>query len=224
LCVPKTSSTPCGQAIFVDQATGARAFSYAVLVEVDRLRQRFQGGGCVQGAVRPAQIVMGLVLARYPPQMILVPGEGTVQELTAASSDPAFSDRVHPRRPDGAAHGPDADVGEDGVEGGGEVRSAVADHELDPVSLFAEIQEQVPGLLGGPLSGGMRRDAGDPDAPGRVFYHGQNAGLGAAGQVNREEVAREDGAGLGAQELRPGLPGPVPGGIYAVDLENLPYG
>jgi len=207
LCVPKTSSTSCDQAIFVDQATDARAFSYAVLVEAGRLRQRFQGGGCVQGAVRPVQIVMGLVLAQDPLQMILVPDEGTVQELTAASPDPAFSDRVHPGRPDVAAHGPDVGVGEDGAGGGGEVRSAVADHELDPISLFAEVHEQVPGLLGGPLSCGMRRDAGDPDAPGRVFYHSQDVGLGAAGQVNREEVAREDGAGLGAQELRPGRPG-----------------
>ena len=98
LCVPKTSSAPCDQAIFVDQATGVSAFSYAVLIEVDRLRQRFQRGGCVQGAVRPVQIVMGLVLAQDPPQMILVPDEGAVQELTAASPDPAFDDRVAPHR------------------------------------------------------------------------------------------------------------------------------
>ena len=36
LCVPKTSSTSCDQAIFVDQATDASLFSDAVLVEVDR--------------------------------------------------------------------------------------------------------------------------------------------------------------------------------------------
>jgi hypothetical protein len=116
--VPKTSSTSCDQEIFVDQATGASAFSYAVLVEVDRLRQWFQRGGCVQGAVRPVQIVVSLVLAQNPPQMILVPDEGAVQELAAASPDPAFSDRVHPGRPGVAAHGPDAGAGEDGVEGG----------------------------------------------------------------------------------------------------------
>lgn len=38
VCVPKTSSASCGQAIFVDRATDASAFSYAVMVEVDRLR------------------------------------------------------------------------------------------------------------------------------------------------------------------------------------------
>jgi hypothetical protein len=35
LCGPKTSSTSCDQAIFVDQATGACLFSDAVLAEVD---------------------------------------------------------------------------------------------------------------------------------------------------------------------------------------------
>jgi hypothetical protein len=37
LCVPKTSSESCDQAIFVDQGTGASLFSDAVLAEVDRL-------------------------------------------------------------------------------------------------------------------------------------------------------------------------------------------
>jgi hypothetical protein len=57
-----------------------------------------------------------------------------------------------------------------------------------------------------------------------VLYHGQDAVLSAVEQVNCEEAAREDRAGLGAQELRPARPGPVPGVIYAADLENLPYG
>jgi hypothetical protein len=37
LCVPKTSSTSCGQAVFVDQATDASLSSDAVLSEIDRL-------------------------------------------------------------------------------------------------------------------------------------------------------------------------------------------
>jgi hypothetical protein len=36
VCVPKTSSTSCDQAIFVDQASDVSLFSDAVLVEVDR--------------------------------------------------------------------------------------------------------------------------------------------------------------------------------------------
>ena len=175
--------------------------SDAVLLKIDRFGQRFQRRGAVQGAVRPVLIVVGLVLAQDPPQMGLVPDEGAVQELASASPDPAFGDRVHAGRPDVAQHGPDASVGEDRVERGGEVRAAVADHELDPVRLFAEVHEQVAGLLGGPFPGGMQGDAEDADAPGRVLDHGQDIGLGAVEQVDREEVARQDRLGLGAQEL-----------------------
>ena len=111
--------------------------------------------------------------------MVLVPDEGAVQEFAAASSDPAFSDRVHPGRADVAEHGPDLGVGEDRVERGGEVRSAVADHELDPMCLFAKVHDQVAGLLGGPRSGWMQGDSEDADAPGGVLDYGEHVGLGA---------------------------------------------
>jgi hypothetical protein len=67
LCVPKTSSTSCDQAVFVDHATGVSASSDAVLIEIDRFGQRFQRRGAVQGAVRPVLIVVDLVLAQNPP-------------------------------------------------------------------------------------------------------------------------------------------------------------
>jgi hypothetical protein len=62
LCVPKTSSRSCDQAIFVDQATDASVSSDAVLVEIDRFGQRCQRRGAVQGAVRPVLVVVGLVV------------------------------------------------------------------------------------------------------------------------------------------------------------------
>ena len=37
LCVPKTSSESCDQAIFVDQGTGASLFPDTVLAEINRL-------------------------------------------------------------------------------------------------------------------------------------------------------------------------------------------
>src|ERR1022692_2678146 len=104
--------------------------------------------------------------------MGLGPYEGAVQELAAPAADPAFGDRVHAGRPDVAKHGPDASVGEDRVERAGEVRAAVADHELDLIRLFAEVHEEVACLLSGPLPGGMQGDPEDADAPGRVLYHG----------------------------------------------------
>src|SRR3979411_1667181 len=78
VCVPKTSSKSCDQAIFVDQATGASLSSDAVPLKIDRFGQRFQRRGAVQGPVRPVLVVVGLVLAQDPPQMVLVPDEGAV--------------------------------------------------------------------------------------------------------------------------------------------------
>jgi len=46
-----------------------------------------------------------------------------------------------------------------------------------PVCLFAEVHDEVAGLLGGPLPGGMEGDAEDADAPGRVLDHGQDVCL-----------------------------------------------
>src|ERR1019366_7977729 len=68
---------------------------------------RSQRRGAVQGAVRPALIVVHLVVAQDPPQMALIPDKGSVQQLAAASPDPAFGDRVQTRRPDVTEHGPD---------------------------------------------------------------------------------------------------------------------
>jgi hypothetical protein len=88
LCVPKTSSASRDQAIFAYQATDASLSSDAVLLKISRFKQRFQRRGAVQGAVRPVLVVVGLVLAQDPPQMALVPDEGSVQELAPASADP----------------------------------------------------------------------------------------------------------------------------------------
>ena len=90
--------------------------------------------------MRPVPVVVGLVLAQDPPQVGLVPDEGPVQEFAPASADPAFGDGVHARRPDIAEHGPDPRISEDRVERSRIVRAAIADHELDPVCLVAEIQ------------------------------------------------------------------------------------
>ena len=52
-------------------------------------------------------------------------------------------------------------TGEDRVRRGRVVRATVADHELDPLRLFAEVHDQVAGLLGGPFSGGRVFRVGD---------------------------------------------------------------
>jgi hypothetical protein len=84
--------------------------------------------------------------------------------------------------------------------GAGEVRAAVAHHELDPVRLLAEVHDQVPGLLGTPLPGWMQSEPENADTLAGVLDHGQDAGLGAVEQVGSDEVTRQDRLGLRAQE------------------------
>jgi hypothetical protein len=79
-------------------ATGASLPSDAVLLKIDRFGSRFQRRGCVQGAVRPVPIVKNFVLAQDLSQMGLVPDEGAVQELAAASPDPTFGNGIGPHR------------------------------------------------------------------------------------------------------------------------------
>ncbi len=114
-------------------------------------------------------------------------------------------------------------TGENCVERGRVVRAAVADHELDPMCLLAEVHDQVASLLGGPFSGGMQGDSEDADAPGGVLDDGQDMGLGAVEQVGGEEVARQDRLGLGTQELRPGGRGSAWRRVDSGLLQNFPY-
>jgi hypothetical protein len=67
--------------------------------------------------------------------------------------------------------------------------------------LFAEVHEEVAGLLGCPLPGGMGSEPEDADAPAGVLDHSQDVGLCIVEQAGREEVAGQDRLGLGAQEL-----------------------
>ena len=93
----------------MNHASGAVAALDLELIEVgDAIGQRAQRRGLLQGAVRPAGVVEGLVLAQDDHQMPLVPYQGPVQRLAPAAADLAFHDRVHPWRLDGGADDPDA--------------------------------------------------------------------------------------------------------------------
>jgi len=57
LSVPRTSSTSRDQAILVDQTTDASLSPDAVLLKIDRCRQRFQRRRAVQETVRPVLVI-----------------------------------------------------------------------------------------------------------------------------------------------------------------------
>jgi len=69
---------------------------------------------------------------------------------------------------------------------------------------FAEVHEQVAGLLGGPGSGGVRGDAQDVHPPGLDFHHEKDVQTSEEHGVGVQEVARQDPGRLAGQELPPG--------------------
>ena len=77
-----------------------------------------------------------------------------IEAFAAQRADEAFGDRIGPRCSNWGADDADVGAGEDGVEGGGELRIAVADQEPELLGAVAEVDQQVAGLLGDPLAGG----------------------------------------------------------------------
>jgi hypothetical protein len=99
-------------------------------------------------------VVMLDVLLQYQVQVTGSGDQEMVKALSAQCADPAFGDRIRPRCPDGGAEDGDVGAGEDRVEGGGEFAVAIADQEPKLLGTFAEVHQQVAGLLGHPGAGG----------------------------------------------------------------------
>jgi hypothetical protein len=172
LCVPITSSTSCDQAVLVDQAAGVGLPLDAVPVEIDRFGEGFQRriapsercGRCSLWWISYARKirrrwawfqmrVRSRSSRRHPP----------IQRSTIAFMRGVRTLQSTVRIPASARTASNAAV---------KFEPRVADHELDPVRLLAEVHQQVAGLLGGPVPGGMQSDSENPDAPADVLDHG----------------------------------------------------
>jgi len=90
------------------------------------------------------------VLAQHDVEVTWSGDQKVIEAFPARGSDEAFCDCVRPGCPDRGADGADVGTGEDGVERGGELAVSVADQEPELVGAFAEVHEQVAGLLGDP--------------------------------------------------------------------------
>jgi hypothetical protein len=154
--------------------------------------------------MRPGRVVVDLVLGQDGAQVRLAENHHPVEELAAQRAEEAFAGRVHPGSLDSGPQDPDAGGLEDGVEGLGEVRAAVADQEPHILQPLAGGQSEVAGLLPGPVAGGVRGDAAEVHPAGAVLDEHQDIQPLQQHGVHMQEVDREDPAGLSAQELLPG--------------------
>ena len=78
--------------------------------------------------------------------MCLAEDQHAVQHLAAQGADKALADRVHPRHLDSAAQNPGPGGLEYGVEGAGEVRSAVADQDRMSPNRSSRLNIEVAGV------------------------------------------------------------------------------
>ena len=97
------------------------------------------GSGLAEGAVRPVTVVMVLERVQHGCSVPLIDDQKTVEEFAADRADESLGDRVGSRRLYRCFDDPDVHVGEDGVEGGGELGVAVADEELESPSFVLKV-------------------------------------------------------------------------------------
>ena len=109
--------------------------------------------------MRPMGVVELLELTQSVQQVPLVPDQGPVEQLAAASLHPTLHDRVHSRHLNTAEHDLDPGLLEHGVEQVRELAVAVPDQEPHPASAVLQIHDQVLHGLGNPGRNRMRSRA-----------------------------------------------------------------
>jgi hypothetical protein len=128
-----------------------------------------------------------------------------------------FHDGVHPWHLDAAEDDLDSRIVEDGVEVG-EFAVAVPDQESRPTAGVLEVHDQVlPGC------GRVRGGAQDVDAPGGVLDEREYV-TGSGQGDGFEEVAGEEGVGLGSEEVGPGTGRALRRWVNPGLFEDLPDG
>src|ERR1017187_4308815 len=140
-----------GSLVLVDQAAQGRFSADLADAEVpcdDAGRMvRAVGEALADALMRPGGVVVLLVFGQDGSQVRFAEGEAAVRELAPQGAGEALADRVHPRCLHSGAQDRGAGGLEDGVEGAGEVRSAVTDQEPEVLEPLAEVHRQVAGLL-----------------------------------------------------------------------------
>jgi len=98
----------------------------------------------------------------------------------------------------------------------------VADQEQELVGAFAEVHQEVAGLLGHPGPGGMGGDPGEVYAATAVLDHQQDVQAAEEDGVDVGEVDGKDRVGVRVEELRPGWTGSSWRRIESRVFQDLP--
>jgi hypothetical protein len=158
--------------------------------------------------MQPVALAVDQVLLHHPPQVSLVDDQDPVQEFSAKRADHPLADRVRARRLRWPLDDLDALGGEDGVECGSEQGVSVADEEPQGLDSFTQVEQEVAGLLSYPFPGRVGGHPGQVHPPVGHLHDDKDVQAPQQHRLHGEEVAADDAAGLGGQELPPA--GPVP--------------
>ena len=203
--VPRSRSSLCDLRVFVEEAAELVMAGDPDVSAGAWVGKQAQRRDLAEGTV-------GTVLVEVPPifgqdrgRVALVDDEDPVQQLAPEAADEPFGDSVRPGRGQVyAVFG--CRRGEHGVERGGEFAVAVADQVLEAGGPITEIHQEVPRARGHPRPVRVGGDPERPDLAGGVFHHEEEVEAAEQDGVDVGEVAGQDAAGLGGQELPPGLP------------------
>ncbi len=162
-------------------------------------------GACRRLLIQRPMWAMSVVvleeLLQYHREVALSGDQELVEAFPAERADEAFGDRVRPWCPYRGADDPDVGTGEDRVERGGELAVPVADQEPEPVGAFAEVYQEVAGLLGHPGPSGMAGDPGEVHAATAVLDNQEDVEAAEEDGVDVGEIDRKDRVGLRGEEL-----------------------
>jgi hypothetical protein len=164
----------------------------------------------LSGPVRALAVVVPGVAVQHVSQVLFPEDQQPVGEFGANGEHEPLGVGVRlgtARR--NLQHG-DAGVGQHGVEGDGELAGPVPDQGAESGRTLAQIQQQVPPLLGRPRPVRVGGDAQDADGARLDLQHDQHIEPPQRHRVDAEDVDREHPGGLGAQEL-------PPAGVVAAD-------
>src|SRR5258708_11559372 len=135
--------------------------------------------------------------------------QDAVEAFAPYGADPAFDERVRAGCPYRCADRPDAFGAKHLIEGRRELAVAIVDQKPDRLRTVDERLDDVPCLLGGPLTCRIRGDASQIHLSGRKLDEDKDVESAERHGVDGEEVAGDDSARLGSQELPPHLGGPA---------------
>jgi hypothetical protein len=121
---------------------------------IDRLAGLVQRRSLFPRLVRPMFVVMPRVLGQDPPEVSFTVDQEAVKALAPQRSHIPLREGVRAGRPDRRLDDPHTIAGEHLIEYRRELPVTIAGQEFEPGSTFAEVHEQVAGLLDGPRSVG----------------------------------------------------------------------